>query len=172
MNIKADGKLDMKDSVLKEFDLVLASVHSGFKDDVEKMTMRIVGALENENVDILAHPTGRLLLERTGYQFDMPRVLDKAISTGTVLEIDAHANRLDLNDENAMQALKAGCKLSIDTDSHESTELEYMHLGVSQARRAWAERKDIINCLTTRTSFVFSLASENLRSALTSCVPA
>ncbi len=148
VNIKADGKLDMKDSVLKEFDVVLASIHSGFKDDVEKMTMRIVGALENENVDILAHPTGRLLLERAGYQFDMPRVLDKAISTGTVLEIDAHANRLDLNDENAMQALKAGCKLSIDTDSHESTEIEFMHLGVSQARRAWAERKDIINCLS------------------------
>ena len=123
VNIKADGKLDMKDSVLRGFDIVLASIHSGFKDDIEKITMRMLSAIENENVDIIAHPTGRLLLERAGYKFDLPRVIDKAISTGTVLEIDAHANRLDLNDENAMEALKAGCKLSIDSDSHESTEL-------------------------------------------------
>ncbi len=135
----------MKDSVLKEFDVVLASIHSGFKDDAQKITMRIVSALENENVDILAHPTGRLLLERSGYAFDVPKVFDKAISTSTVLEIDAHPSRLDLNDEKAHEALKAGCLLSIDTDSHESSELEYMSLGVAQARRAWAEKKDILN---------------------------
>ena len=150
MNIKADGKLDMKDSVLKDFDVVLASIHSGFKDDIEKITMRMLSALENENVDILAHPSGRLLLERSGYEFDLPRVIDKAISTGTVLEIDAHANRLDLNDEKAMQAIRAGCKLSIDTDSHESSELDFMHLGVFQARRAWVEKKDVIGCLSYR----------------------
>ena len=148
VNIRADGRLDVKDAVLKEFDIVLASIHSGFKDDVEKITTRIVSALENENIDILAHPTGRILLERSGYRFDVPKVFDKAIATSTVLEIDAHPSRLDLSDEMAHEALKAGCLLSVDTDSHESSELEYMKLGVAQARRAWAEKKDILNTKT------------------------
>ena len=147
VNIKSDGKLDMKDSVLKELDIVLASIHSGFKDDVQKITDRLIAAIENENVDLIAHPTGRLLLERAGYQFDLTRVLDRAISTGTGLEIDGHPNRLDLNSENAREAIKAGCLLSIDTDSHESTELDFMKIGVSQARRAWAEKKNILNTL-------------------------
>ncbi|MHB8567712.1 MAG: DNA polymerase/3'-5' exonuclease PolX [Nitrososphaerales archaeon] len=145
VNIKADGELDMKDIVLKEFDLVLAAIHSGFKDDLQKITVRISGALENENVDILAHPTGRLLLERSGYPFDVATIIDRAIETETVLEIDGHPNRLDLSDENALAAIRAGCTLSIDTDSHESAELEYMKLGISQARRAWAENKNILN---------------------------
>lgn len=145
VNIRADGHLDMSDSVLKDFDIVLSSIHSGFKDEPQKITMRIVSALENENVDILAHPTGRLIMERSGYTFDMNTVFEKAKSTGTVLEIDGHASRLDLNDENSHEALKAGCTLSIDTDSHESTELVYMSLGVAQARRAWARKEDILN---------------------------
>jgi DNA polymerase (family 10) len=145
VNVKADGKLDMKDSVLKEFELVLGAIHSGFKDDVQKIMTRMYGALENENVDIIAHPTGRLLLERTGYPVDIPKLVDRAISTETVLEIDGHPNRLDLSDENALTAIRAGCMLSVDTDSHESTELEYIRLGVSQARRAWATKGSILN---------------------------
>jgi len=148
VNIKADGKLDMKDQVLKEFDIVLASIHSGFKDDIQKITMRITNSMENENVDILAHPTGRLLLERTGYPIDLSTVLDKALATETVLEIDGHPNRLDLSDENAFTAVRAGCMLSVDTDSHDSSELEYMKLGISQARRAWAERRSILNTMS------------------------
>ncbi|MGI0092294.1 MAG: DNA polymerase/3'-5' exonuclease PolX [Nitrososphaerales archaeon] len=145
VNIGADGRLDMTDSVLKGLDIVLASIHSRFSDDREMMTRRVSVAMENENVDIIAHPTGRLLLGRSGYTFDLRVIVDKALSTGTLLEIDCHANRLDLNDENAREALKSGVMLSIDTDSHESTELVYMKLGVAQARRAWARKEDILN---------------------------
>ncbi|MCL4519386.1 MAG: DNA polymerase/3'-5' exonuclease PolX, partial [Thaumarchaeota archaeon] len=145
VNIKADGRLDMRDSVLKDFDVVLASIHSGLSEPSEKMTMRLLSAIENENVDIIAHPTGRLLLERSAYKVDFEKIFDRAISTETVLEIDAHTSRLDLNDENAHEALKAGCTLVIDTDAHESLELNYMKLGVAQARRAWATKKDILN---------------------------
>ena len=107
--------------------------------------MRTLAAIENENVDIIAHPTGRMLLERAGFKLFFDKVFERAVATGTVLEIDAHASRLDLNDENAHDALKAGCTLAIDTDAHEPAELEYMNLGVAQARRAWATKKDILN---------------------------
>lgn len=145
VNIRADGKLDMADNVLKNFDIVLASIHSGFGDDSEKITMRITTAMENEYVDILAHPTGRLLMERSGYNFDFRKVIEKSIETGTLLEIDGHPNRFDLSDENAMEALKSVKMLSLDTDSHDPTELDYMKLGVAQARRAWARKQDILN---------------------------
>ena len=145
MNIKADGTLDMPNSVLKEIELVLASIHSGFKDEVNKIMMRFAGAFENENVDMIAHPSGRLILERTGYTFDLDQMIEKSLQTETILEIDAYPNRLDLSDENAFQALKAGCMLSIDTDSHASSELAYMDGGVAQARRAWATRTQILN---------------------------
>lgn len=148
VNIRADGTLDMPDSVLEKVEIVLASIHSGFSDDSEKITKRLVSAMENENVDIIAHPTGRLLLARSGYTFDLRKVVESARQTETVLEIDAHANRLDLNDENAREALKGGVKLSIDTDSHEPSEMDYMLLGVAQARRGWATKQDIVNTMT------------------------
>ncbi len=147
VNIRADGSMDLSDSELKNFEIVLGSIHSGFNDDEEKITRRITTAMENEYVDIIAHPTGRLLLERSGYRFDLPKVIKKAIDTETLLEIDGHTNRLDLNDEKAMDAIKSGCRLSVDTDSHSSQELEYMEFGVATARRAWAEKKDILNTL-------------------------
>lgn len=145
VNIKSDGKLDMPDSVLKKLDLVLASIHSGFNDDPQKITSRLVSAMENENVDIIAHPTGRLIFERSGYSFDLRKVVETAKATDTILEIDGHANRLDLNDENAREALKGGVMLSVDTDSHEPAEMGYMKLGVAQARRAWATKNDVVN---------------------------
>ncbi len=147
VNIKADGSLDMPDSVLKQVEVVLASIHSGFSDDSEKITKRLISAMENENVDIIAHPTGRLIFERTGYTFDLRRVIEVAKNTETVLEIDAHANRLDLNDENAREVIMARGKLSVDTDSHEPLEMDYMKLGIGQARRAWATKNDIINTM-------------------------
>jgi DNA polymerase (family X) len=147
VNIKADGRLDMPDSVLKNVEIVLASIHSGFSDDSEKITRRLTSAMENENVDIIAHPTGRLIFERTGYTFDLRKVIEVAGQTGTILEIDAHANRLDLNDEKAREVIKAGGKLSVDTDSHEPAEMDYMKLGIGQARRAWATKEDIINTM-------------------------
>ncbi len=145
VNIKSDGKLDMSDSVLKNIELVLASIHSGFSDDSQKITQRIISAMENENVDVIAHPTGRKIFERTGYTFDLRKVIDVARSTGTLLEIDSHANRLDLNDENSREVFKAGLMMSVDTDSHAPEEMDYMQLGIGQARRAWAEKKDILN---------------------------
>lgn len=145
VNIKADGSLDMPDSILKELDIVLASIHTGFKDEVEKVTSRFKGAFENENVDIIAHPTGRLILERSGYQIDLRALIQAALDTGTVLEIDGYPNRLDLNDENAHEAIKSGCMLCVDTDAHNVDELEYMEMGVAQARRAWARPRDILN---------------------------
>lgn len=145
VNIMPDGKLDMPDSALKGLDIVLAAIHSGFSDDQEKVTNRIMAAMENEHVDVIAHPTGRLLLERTGYDLDLGAVIQKALDTGTLLEMDGHANRLDLNDENAKEAIGRGLMLSLDTDSHDVLEMEYMKLGVWQARRAWAEKKDILN---------------------------
>jgi DNA polymerase (family 10) len=148
VNIRADGQLDMSDHVLKNLDIVLASIHSGFSDDSEKITMRITSAMENEYVDIIAHPTGRLLMERSGYNFDFRKVIEKSVETETLLEIDGHPNRFDLSDENAMEALKSVKMLSLDTDSHEPAELEYMELGVTQARRAWARKQDILNTIS------------------------
>lgn len=150
VNIKSDGRLDMQDSVLKELDIVLASIHSGFQDDAEKITTRLKGAIENENVDIIAHPTGRLILERAGYKMDLRAIIHAALDTGTVLEIDGYPNRLDLSDENAYEAIRSGCTLSVDTDAHNSGELEYMDMGVAQARRAWAEPRDILNTRSYR----------------------
>jgi len=150
VNIKADGKLDMPDTVLKKVEWVLASIHSGFSDDSEKITSRIISAMENENVDIIGHPTGRKIFERTGYTFDLRKIIEAAKRTGTWLEIDGHANRLDLNDENAREVIKSGVRLSVDTDSHQPVEMEYMKLGVGQARRAWATKADIVNTMSKK----------------------
>ena len=141
VNIKSDGKLDMPDSVLKGIELVLASIHSGFSDDSQKITSRIISAMENENVDIIAHPTGRKIFERTGYAFDLRKVIEGSRNTGTLLEIDSHANRLDLNDENSREVFKSGLVMSVDTDSHSPEEMEYMQLGIGQARRGLGTEK-------------------------------
>ena len=145
VNIRSDGRLDVPDRVLKNFDIVFASIHSGFSDSREKITKRIVCAMENENVDIIAHPTGRLLLERSGYSMNFPEVIEKALETETLLEMDAHPNRLDLSAENGREYLKSGSILALDTDSHDRSELDYMEIGVWQARRAWARKEDILN---------------------------
>ena len=145
VNIKDDGSIDMKDSVLKELDVVLASIHSGFKNPKDKLTKRIAKAMENGNVDIIAHPTGRLLNERPPYDIDFDELVDKAKSTKTVLEINAHPNRLALSYAYAKAALKKGIKLSIGTDSHDVHGLRNYRLGIATARKAWARKEDIIN---------------------------
>ncbi|MBI2134624.1 DNA polymerase/3'-5' exonuclease PolX [Candidatus Woesearchaeota archaeon] len=145
VNIMDNGDLDMKDSVLRELDIVLASIHSGFRNPKEKLTRRIVKAMENENVDIIAHPTGRLINERPAYELDFEKILEKANETKTVLEINAYPERMDLNDINVRTALKYGIKLSIGTDSHDADQLRNYKLGIAIARRGWAEKKDIIN---------------------------
>lgn len=145
VNIKDDGTLDMPDRILKEIGIVVASIHSGFKNPKEKITKRMIKAMENENVDIIAHPTGRLITKREGYEIDLDDVFDAAKKTGTVMEVNSYPERMDLRDVHVRAAVKAGVKLAISTDAHNTDQLHFMKLGIGTARRGWAARNDIIN---------------------------
>jgi DNA polymerase (family 10) len=147
-NILPDGKIDISDDCLRELDFVIAGVHSKFKMSKEEMTERIIKAMKNPNVDILAHPTGRLIQKREGYEVDLDRILRVAKETGTILEIDSYPDRLDLNDVNIKKAKEMGVKMVIDTDAHQVDQMRFIELGIAQARRGWAEEEDIINCWT------------------------
>lgn len=144
-NIMNDGSIDIKDEALAQLDYVIAGVHSNLKMPKEQMTKRIITAMKNPHVDILAHPTGRILKRREEYQVDFDKILRAAKETDTILEIDAYPERLDLNDINIRRAKEAGVKMVIDTDTHRKDQLRYMEFGVAQARRGWAEKRDIIN---------------------------
>jgi len=150
VNIQSDGKLDIKDEVLNDLDVVIASIHSGFRHYKEKMTGRILSAMENENVNIIAHPTGRKIQERRAYNLDLEKIFQTSKETNTFLEINGYPNRLDLNDINTKRAIETGCKLAINTDSHKKEHLKYIELGIATARRGWARKKDIINSLPLR----------------------
>ena len=145
VNIRADGTLDMKYNVLKELDIVIAAIHSGFKNTKEKITQRLIKAIENPNVDIIGHPFGGLINIRPNYEMDFDKILEKAKQTNTILEINAYPERLDLNDVHVKAAVKSKVKLSIGTDAHEASELRYYKLGIATARRGWTTKKDIIN---------------------------
>jgi len=147
VNILSNGKLDMKDSVLKELDVVVGSIHGGFRQSGEQITHRIVSAMENDNVDIIAHPTGRQIQKRKPYEVDLEKVFEVAKRTGTLLEINSYPDRLDLNADNVRRAVELGCRLVIDTDAHSAEHLRYMQLGIATARRGWAEKKDVVNTL-------------------------
>ncbi len=147
-DILGNGELDYPDDVLKKFDIVVAAVHSGFKMEEDKMTARVIKAIKNENVDILDHPTGRLIDRRPPYKINLEKVFKVAEESGTVFEVNSSPNRLDLNDVNVMTALKHGLKIAIDTDSHSTDQLRFIDLGVAQARRGWAEAKDVVNTLS------------------------
>ncbi|MEW5766468.1 MAG: DNA polymerase/3'-5' exonuclease PolX [bacterium] len=142
VDIRADGTLDYPDDILAGFDIVVAAVHSGFKHNV---TERICRAMENPHVDIIAHPTGRLISSREGYAVDIEKVIKGAAKTGTVLEINAYHERLDLDDINCRRAKELGVKLAISTDSHALSQLEMMRFGVGVARRGWLEPANILN---------------------------
>lgn len=148
VDIDKDGKLHIKDEVLAKLDLVLGSIHDNFKMPKEAMTKRICRAMENPYMDIWAHPTGRLLGRREGFEVDWEEVFSQAIKTNTMIEINAYPERLDLSWQNVKRAVKLGVKLSIGTDSHLASQLEYLELGIAVARRGWADKKDIINCLS------------------------
>ncbi|NIA11216.1 MAG: DNA polymerase/3'-5' exonuclease PolX [Nitrospiraceae bacterium] len=150
VDILGDGTLDYDDHILAMLDIVVAGVHSGFSQDRRTMTSRIVRAIENEFVDILAHPTGRLLGERIGYEVDIDRVIEVAAETDTAIEINASPSRLDLNDINARKAKEAGVMLAIDTDAHSVDHLKFMDFGVQVARRAWLEPGDVLNTMNVR----------------------
>ncbi len=147
VDILPDGSLDLQDDILKECDVVLASVHSRFNMEEKEMTQRIVKALKNPNVNILAHPTGRLILEREAYKVNLKEVFQAALDYGVVLEINAYPDRLDLRDVDARMAKEMGAKLAISTDAHSAAQLAMMKFGVFTARRGWIEAKDIINTL-------------------------
>lgn len=145
VDIKADGSLDFPDEILAKLDLAIAAIHSGFKQNV---TERIIKAMHNPYVKIIAHPTGRLISRREGYEIDFDRILKEAAKSGTVLEINAYFDRLDLNDLNCRRAKEFGVKVSIDTDAHDLGQLWMLKLGVGTARRGWLTEKDVINCLS------------------------
>ncbi len=144
-DILPDGSLDYPDPLLADLDIVIASVHTRFNMSRDEMTKRIVRAVESEHVDILGHPTGRLLGSRDPYEVDIEAVVEAAARTGTALEINAAPERLDLKDTHARLARNQGVRLEIGTDAHTSGQLHHMPLGVSVARRAWAEARDVIN---------------------------
>jgi len=144
-NILNDGSIDIKDEALKKLDFVIAGIHSNFKMEKEKMTERIIQAMKNPSVDIIAHPTGRILKRRDEYECDFNKILRTAKETGTVLEINSFPERLDLNDQNIRKAKEVGVKMVINTDSHHKDQLRLIEFGIAQARRGWAEKDDIIN---------------------------
>ena len=147
VNIMKDGSLDIASNVLDKLDVVGASIHSHFYLPVEEQTERLIKAARNPSVDILFHPTGRLINRREGYPVDIEKVISVARDTGTVLEIDAHYDRLDLKDEYARIAVKEGIKLMIDSDAHHPVHYAFLKFGIAQARRAWATEADVLNSL-------------------------
>ncbi len=145
VDILRDGTLDLPDDALKRLDLVVAAIHSDFALPRDEQTGRILRALDNPYVTILAHPTGRLLLERDPYDVDMPRVMRAARERGCILEINAHPDRLDLSDAHCRMAKNEGVKLSLGTDAHRVGDLSNLAYGVDCARRGWLEAGDIVN---------------------------
>ena len=144
-NILNNGSVDIKDEVLEKLDYVIAGAHSSLKMPKKEMTERLVKAMQNKNIDIISHPTGRLIGRRDEYQMDFDKILEVAKKTGTILEINSAPERLDLNGFHVRRAKEAGIKMIINTDSHQKEQLKLMEYGISQARRGWAEKENIIN---------------------------
>jgi DNA polymerase (family 10) len=147
VDILADGDLDLSDNVLAQMDVVIASVHSHFNQDPKKMTERLLRTLENKHVSLIGHPTGRLLLRRDAYSYDMDAVLKAAAKAGIAMEHNAYPDRLDLNDVHLRMAKERGVKIVINTDAHHTSHMEKMKYGVLQLRRAWLTKKDVLNTL-------------------------
>jgi DNA polymerase (family X) len=147
VNIMKDGSLDIPNTVLDKLDIVGAAIHSHFNLPIETQTERLIKAAKNPSVDILFHPTGRLINKRAGYPVDVEKVIEVSKDTNTVLEIDAHYDRLDLKDEYVRMAVRKGVKLVIDSDAHHPIHYSFLTFGVAQARRGWAIQSDILNTL-------------------------
>jgi len=147
VNIMKDGSLDIPNTVLDKLDIVGAAIHSHFNLPIEMQTERLIKAAKNPSVDILFHPTGRLINKRAGYPVDIEKVIEVAKDTNTVLEIDAHYDRLDLKDEYVRMAVRNGVKLVIDSDAHHPIHYSFLTFGIAQARRGWAMQSDILNTL-------------------------
>lgn len=149
VDIRSDYTLDLPDAVLKKLDIVVASIHSGFRQSKEQLTDRIIAAIKNPYVTVIAHPTGRLIGERDAYDIDLEKVLEAAKEYGKAIEINAYPLRLDINDTYARKAKAMGIKMVINTDTHTLNQFDYMMYGVSTGRRGWLEKKDVINTLNT-----------------------
>jgi len=148
LEIRTDGALDLPDDVLAQFDVVVASVHLGLSQDEEKMTKRFIAAMRNPHVDIIAHPTGRLLGQRERVAVDFQAVAEEAAKTGTLLEVNAQPNRLDLDGDLARKAIGAGVMLALGSDAHHAEGLGVMRFGIATARRGWAEPANVANTLS------------------------
>jgi len=147
VNILKNGKLDIDDKTLAQLDVVGVSVHSNFNLSRADQTKRIIEAIDNENVDILFHPTGRLIQQREPYDVDIEKVMEVSKQTGTLLEINSLPERSDLKVEHIRKAKEIGCKFVIDSDAHTRSHLKFLELGIAQARRGWCETKDVVNTL-------------------------
>jgi DNA polymerase (family 10) len=147
VNILRDGSLDIATSVLDKLDIVGAAIHSNFSQPIEVQTDRLIKAAQNPSVDIIFHPTGRRINKREGYPVNIEKLVDVTNDTNTILEIDAHYDRLDLKDVYIRIAIQKGVKLVIDSDAHHSIHFEFLKFGIGQARRGWAEKSDILNTL-------------------------
>ena len=147
VDILVDGDLDLSDDVLAQMDIVIASVHSVFNQEAEKMTERLIKAISNPNTSILGHPTGRIQLRRDAYPFDMHQILTAAAKNKVAMELNAYPDRLDLNDVHLRQAKQHGVKIVINTDSHHTSHMEKIRYGILQARRAWLSKEDVLNTL-------------------------
>ena len=148
VDILGDGELDLSDDVLAQMDIVIASVHSVFNQEPAKMTDRLLKAISNPNTSVIGHPTGRLLLRRDSYGFDMRAVLTAAAQHKVAMELNAYPDRLDLNDANLRQAKQHGVKIVINTDAHHTSHMDKIRFGVLQARRAWLTQDDVLNTLS------------------------
>ena len=150
VNILKDGSLDISNNVLDKLDIVGAAVHSHFSLPIESQTARLISAAQNPSIDIIFHPTGRIINQREGYPVNISKLIDVANESNTILEIDAHYNRLDLKDEFIRMAIENNVKLVIDSDAHHPLHYAFLRFGIGQARRGWAKKSDILNTLSAK----------------------
>ena len=148
VDIRSTGKLDLEDDVLKQLDIVVAAVHTKFGQSEDEMTGRIIKAIENPHVDVIAHPTGRLIGRREPYQVDMDKLMDACKANGKALELNSYPERLDLSDLNCRKAKEKGVKIAISTDAHRDGHLDWISFGIATARRGWIEPDDVINTIS------------------------
>ena len=150
VNILKDGSLDISNNVLDKLDIVGAAIHSHFSLPIESQTARLISAAQNPSIDIIFHPTGRIINQREGYPVNISKLIEIANKSNTILEIDAHYNRLDLKDEFIRMAIENNVKLVIDSDAHHPLHYAFLRFGIGQARRGWAKKSDILNTLSAK----------------------
>jgi len=165
VEIRSDGSLDYPDDILIDLDIVIASLHTGLRQPREKVTQRLLNAIRNPHVDVIAHPTGRIIPNREGADLDMAAVLEAAAEHGVALEINAHPARLDLDDIYARRAIEMGINLSINTDAHSASDMDLLHFGVATARRGWVTPENVINAWTAERLLVWLKSRGVARSA-------